>query len=365
MAPVVLPAAEQGKERKLTALQRAEAAIAKVESAAKTPAPATVADKPAETQAADAKPADAAADKKPDEPAKDEAAEAAAKAEAEKKAAAEKAVKDEPRLSRAMALVAERERAVAKREKELTGKLDADRRAFEAEKASHAQSVTVDKADLDFVRTVRKTISEQGKAAAARLFGFTMEELVDAKSREVEPRAEDIIAQAQAQARAEAERRFNELMAAQKSEAEKAAAEAAEKAKADKTVEATEFVMRAVEVHNAEPAKRPWLSATPVSGEQLWSLAESMREQLGRKATQAEVLDRAEELLRARYAPLVGAQVTPSAPPPAPAPVAVAPKPEPPKQPQPQPAEQPRRRYERRASPLERAAKVLRDRGLT
>ena len=341
-----------------TAQQRADAAIAKAE---------TPADKKAEPTKDEKKPDEVAkpvdGDKKPESTAEEKAkaeADAKVKAEADEKAKAEAAAKSEPRLSRAMAIVAERERAVANREKAATAQIIEQRRTFEAEKMAFESGKAVDSEDLGFVRKVRETMRTQGKVAAAQLFGFTIPELVDAKSREAEPTAEDI---ARRVLREENESRDRAAKEAQAAEDTRKAADA-EKAKASETVEAVEFVDRVVVVHQADTGKRPWLARTPVSGEQIWQMTKTMRDQLGRRPTETEVLDAAEKVFVDRYgpAPFVQAAATTIITPP-PAPAAKPAEPEKPKQEQ-KPAEHPRRQTRRAPSPMDRAAAILRSRGI-
>jgi colicin import membrane protein len=356
-------------ERKQTTHQkaaaRADAAIAKAVEAdkAKVEKPADAKPRADEANPAEAAKSDEA--KAEGEPKKDEVAEKA-KAEAEAKAKADEATKNEPRLSRAMAILAERERTLASREKALTGKLEEQRRAFEAEKQAFTTERARDTEDLTFVRKVREAMQQQGRVAAAKMFGFTIEELAEAKSREVEPSPADIAAQ-------ETRRILQEQEAAR----EKAAKEAADAEKAKKTAEAEkvaaedyakgyDFASRALDLHNADPSKRPYLAATPFNGQQIWDAAKELTKQTGREMTPAEVLDEAEKVLAARYSPINRPQVTPPppAPPPPPAAKTEEPKKEPKQEAKKPPAEQPRKRYQKRETPMDRAAAALRSRGL-
>jgi len=343
------------------AAARADAAIAKAMSGDKP-----VAENAKLGEDGKAPEAPKAEGEKPAEDADKTKADAEAKAAEDKKKAEESAAKD-TRLSRAMAIVAERERAVAKRENAFKSQIETERQKLEAERRTFQTEKAGDAADLDFVRKVRETIQTRGKYAAAALFGFSMEELVEAKSHEVEPSAK-IIAEQEARriyqeaeaARAKAAKDAEEADAAKKRQDE-------EQIAAKEQAEAIEFVDMAVQLHNADTSKRPWLALTPVTGEQLWHLAKNMQTEAGRKPSASEVLDRAEKLLADRYAPLT-AKTAAEPPPPAPAaakPVEADKPKEPPKQEAKKPpAEQPRKRYEKRITPMDRAAAALRSRGI-
>ena len=349
--------------KRLTAQQRADAAIAKAEAPDKAKGePLKEPEKPAEA----AKPAEDK-DKKPNVTAKEPAAEekakteaeAKAKTEADEKAKAEEAAKKEPRLSRAMAIVAERERAVANRERAATAQSAEQRRAFEADRLAFESSKSIDSEDLTFVRRVREVARSQGKVAAAQLFGFSIPELVEAKSREAEPSAEDIARRVLREENELRERAAKEAQAAE--DARKT--QDAERAKAAETVEATEFVSRVVDEHQADKTKRPWLAHTPVTGQQIWDMAKAMRDQLGRHPTETEVLDAAEKVFVDRYG-VFPSPVATTSPAPAAATVAPAGEPEKPKQQEQKPAEQPRRRPTKRETPMARVAAILRSRGI-
>jgi hypothetical protein len=349
------------------AAARADAAIAKAMAGDK---PAADVAKPSE----DGKATDAAKGEgegegeKPAADADKTKAEAEAKAAEDKKKADEAAAAKDTRLSRAMAIVAERERAIAKKENAFKSQIETERQKLESDRQAFTAEKARDSEDLGFVRRVRETLQTRGKPAAAALFGFTMEELVEAKSHEVEPSAK-IIAEQEA-------RRIYQEAEAERAKAAKAAEESAaaekkqkeEKEAAEDYAKGFDFVTRAMEIHNAELAKRPMLSRTNFNGEQLWNAAKFLEKQVGHKVSPIEVLDACEKELTDRYAP-VFKPADPPPPPPAPAPAAAKPveveKPkEPTKQEAKKPAEQPRRRYEKRITPMDRAAAALRSRGI-
>jgi len=297
-------AKEDAKPSKpLTVAERLEAALAKTEKPSDKPA-----DK-AEAKEGEAKPKD--------EPAKEPE-------------------KVEPRLSRGMAILAEREAKVLAREK-----------AWKESEAQHRSQMALEAADLDLVRKAREALSKGGKAAALKVLGIDLKSGIEELSRTYEePTAEDI-------ARRVAAEEWENRQKAQAETAAKAQAEKAEQESAADRVRATEFCDRASQICGGiEDTKYPRVIINKINGEQFWQATKLVEASLGRRVTPEEVLGELEKELRSREEAAKNWEAKRSAP------TAAAPA-KPTEAPKPQPAKQENRRASARPDPLRRAEAAL------
>lgn len=318
---------------KLSAQARAAAAIAKMEAAS-----AAAAEKPAEAAAKveGEKPAEAA---KPEDKQPEKAAEGEKKTEEKQ---------PEP-LSRAMAIIAQKDAQLAK-----------DRRAFAEERAAHERAVAADKTDLDFVRQARDVYAKQGKIGIMRMFAkdLSMQEIVDWQSRQGEPDPREI-------AREVAQAELKAVEDARKAAEEKAKADAAERDRAADIARGTDFNGRADVILTAEPGSFPLLldqlQTKLVTPDQFWAFTKQMEQRLGREPTPREALEAAEKQLRANVERMSG-KISPKPADPAPATATTQAAT---KQPEKAPAQQPARPTQKRESAVERASRLARERRLS
>jgi colicin import membrane protein len=279
------------------------------------------------------------------EPAKEPEKEAAKPAE-EKPPEPEK--KEDPRLSRGLAILAEREERARKLEQRAQTVLK------EAE-AKAASLSAADSADLGVVRSVRAAIANGDQLAALETLGIDLPRAVELMSRRADPTPEDL------------QRKIvrEELEAREKARADaeaKAAAEKAEREKAAEEVQRTEFLDK---VWALDGGKYPFTTHRKVNGGQIWEYQKHMAAELGRQPTAVETMDRIEKFLRDDYE--AGQRLLkPAEPPPAPAPTAAkaseTPKPKAPEKGS-EPAEQRSRKPGKRESASERAEAALRRAG--
>lgn len=322
-APITPPVAPTPAAPKLGAQERAAAALAKVQAALDAKAKTT-----AETLTTETTPSTETAKPEGEQP---------KPPEAEKKP--EEKVPES--LSRAIAVIAQKDREIAKRDA-----------ALRESQANHERTIAADKADLDFVRKVREAHAKDGKLGVLRMFapGISMNEIVEWQSKQGEPDPREIareVAQAELKAAEEA----------RKAEAEKAKAEAAEREKAADIAEGSDFCARAGAVLEADKAKYHYLSFNLQNGrttpEQFWAFTKNLRSQLGRSPTPQEALDGANKAIKDYYEALKPVEPPPAAPPPAQAQ---------PKQPEKAPDKQPPRAPAKRESAIERAKRLARER---
>lgn len=284
------------------------------------------------------------------EPAKEPEAEEAkedAKPAEEKKPEPEK--KEDPRLSRGLAILAEREERARKLEQRAQTVLK------EAE-AKAASLTAADSADLGVVRQVRAAIAKGDQLAALETLGIDLPRAVELMSRKADPTPEDI------------QRKIvrEELEAREKARADaeaKAAAEKAERERATEEVQRTEFLDK---VWALDGGKYPFATHRKVNGGQIWEYQKHLAAELGRAATAVETMDRIEKFLRDDYE--AGQRLLkPAEPPPAPAPAPAAKASETTKPKAPEkgsePAEQRSRKPGKRESASERAEAALRRAG--
>ena len=310
-APAAAPLADAKAPKPLSAAQRADAALAKLD----------VKDKPTEKKPPEAEAeADKPTEKKPPEATKPE----------------------EPRISRGLAILAAREEKV---------------RAAEAALKSHlAETETrlaADAQDIQTVRSVREAQKTGGLAAALKVLGIDLRTGIEELSRtHAEPTPEEI-------ARRVAGEEWEARQKAHTEQAEKAEREKAERAQASDLAEGQAFFEKAATICGPlETTDYPRVVANSVSAQQFWTLAKSMRQSLGRSVQPAEVLAEAEKILKGREDVVKqreqarAAKAAPAAPPP-------------PKQTPAEPEnKQSRRQRDRAPSPSERAEAAMKRLGI-
>jgi hypothetical protein len=276
--------------------------------------------------------------------------EAAPKAEAEKPAEEAKdkpaepekkeEPKAEPRLSRALAVLVEREQKIVTREK-----------AIKEAEATHKASIAGEVQDLSLVREAKAALAKGGQLAALRVLipGLDHRALMalgEQMSREVEPTAEDV-------ARRVASEEWANRDKAAKEAAEKESHSKAEREAADEQVRATEFCQKASEVCGGiQDTKWPRVVIAGVTGPQFWEATKHLEGQMGRRVQQTEVLDAIEKVLKTREDSAREVEAKRSAPAPAKAPEPAKAKSEPAKQ-------QSRTETGKKTSPLNRAVAAM------
>jgi hypothetical protein len=266
---------------------------------------------------------------KPAEEAKDKPAE-------EKK---DEAVK-EPRLSRALAIVVEREQKVIAREK-----------AIKEAETTHKATIAAESADLTLVREAKAALAKGGQLAALRVLipGLDHRALValgEQMTRDVEPTAEDV-------ARRVAAEEWETRQKAAAADAEKEAQGKRDRESAQEQVRATEYCQKASEICGGiENTKWPRVVIAQVTGPQFWEAAQSLETQLGRRVQQVEVLDAIEKILKTREDSAREVEAKRAAPPPVKQPEAPKAKAVPAQQ-------QSRQVTGRKPSPLNRAEAAL------
>ena len=260
-APAATPAAETVSEpkRSASAAHRAEAALAKYEQAkgdAATTEPAAV----AKSETVEAKPADKPSDKPEAKP------------------------PQSPSLARSLAIIAAREEKVRAAEATLRTR-----------QAEIETKLAADSADLQTVRDVKAALAKGGRAAALKALGIDLRTAIAELSRTYEePTAEDI-------ARRVAAEEFESRQKAAEERAKSERAETEQRAAAAQEVEAVEFCQRASAICGGiETTAYPRVVTYRVTGPQFWGVAQSMREQLGRKPQPTEVLAEIEKTLKER-----------------------------------------------------------------
>lgn len=186
----------------------------------------------------------------------------------------------EPRLSRGLAIIAEREERVRKAE----AGLKSTRAQFEAEMAPL-------KEDLQLVRSMREALAKGGKAAALKVLGIDMREGIEELSKSYqEPTAEDI-------ARRVASEEFDSRQKAEQARQEAAQREASERAQAADAASSADFVHRANTLCVADDVAYAHVIAHEVTGAQLWQFTKALQGKLGRSVTPEEALTEAEKIL--------------------------------------------------------------------
>jgi hypothetical protein len=202
--------------------------------------------------------------------------EAAKPAEEEKKSV-------EPRLSRGLAIIAEREERVRKAE----AGMKSTRAQFEAEMAPL-------KEDLQLVRSMREALAKGGKAAALKVLGIDMREGIEELSRSYqEPTAEEI-------ARKVASDEWDSRQKAEQArqEAAQAAKEASDRAQ--DAASSADFVNRAHVLCVADDVAYAHVISHEVTGEQLWLFTKALSNKLGRAVAPEEALAEAEKILEGK-----------------------------------------------------------------